>query len=121
APLPILRLGLADDEPIGVEALARLGEELYDDDPTGRLHDGQTLSVVEVDGNRVLRLALPGVDGGGELDLGRRGDDLYLGVGPYRRVVTLPDTLRTRPVVGAGFDDGVLSVRFGPREEGDVG
>lgn len=117
APVPILRLGLADDEPIGVEPLRRLGAELYDDDPTGRLHDGQTLSVTDVDGERVLRLSLPGVAGGSELDLGRRGDDLYLRVGPYRRVVTLPDTLRTRPVVGAGFDDGVLSVRFGPRDQ----
>lgn len=117
APVPILRLGLADDEPIGVEPLRRLGAELYDDDPTGRLHDGQTLVVDDEGDDRVLRLSLPGVAGGSELDLGRRGDDLYLRVGPYRRVVTLPDTLRMRAVVRAGFDDGVLSVRFGPREQ----
>jgi arsenite-transporting ATPase len=113
-PLPVLRLHLADDEPVGIEPLRRLGGELYDDDPTARLHDGRPIAVGDDGGDRVLVVALPGADDGAEVDLGRRGDDLYLRVGTHRRVVSLPDTLRARPVTGARLRDGALSVRFGP-------
>ncbi|MEM9034440.1 MAG: TRC40/GET3/ArsA family transport-energizing ATPase [Actinomycetota bacterium] len=117
APLPVLRLALADDEPVGIEALAALGIELYDDDPTARLHEGRPISVLDDGHERVLVLALGAADEE-EVDLGRRGDDLYVRVGTRRRVVTLPDTLRTRPVVGARLRDGSLSVRFGtPRSD----
>ncbi|MET8751591.1 ArsA-related P-loop ATPase [Streptomyces sp. NPDC004667] len=50
----------------------------------------------------------------GELDLVRRGDELLLAVGPYRRIVPLPSALRRCTVSGAALDDGVLRVRFTP-------
>lgn len=49
-----------------------------------------------------------------ELDLVRRGDELLLAVGPYRRIVPLPSALRRCTVSGAALDDGVLRVRFTP-------
>ncbi|GLW57249.1 hypothetical protein Kpho01_52600 [Kitasatospora phosalacinea] len=58
-------------------------------------------------------LPLPGADRG-ELELLRRGDELVLGVGGYRRVLALPSALRRCTVSGAGLADGVLSVRFTP-------
>ena len=33
-------------------------------------------------------------------------------VGPYRRAIVLPDSLRRRSVVGASLDGGTLAVRF---------
>ncbi|MET9800805.1 ArsA-related P-loop ATPase [Streptomyces sp. NPDC006368] len=48
------------------------------------------------------------------LGLVRRGDELVLTVGPFRRIVPLPSVLRRCTVSGAGLADGVLSVRFAP-------
>ena len=46
-------------------------------------------------GRTTLSLDLPFADRD-DLELGRRGDELLVRVGPYRRAVTLPDSLRTQ-------------------------
>ncbi|MBT2386866.1 ArsA family ATPase [Streptomyces sp. ISL-11] len=65
------------------------------------------------DGVLVWRLPLPGADRDA-LDLIRRGDELIVGVGPFRRVLPLPSALRRCTVSGAGLRDGALCVRFTP-------
>ncbi|MGI5351927.1 ArsA family ATPase [Streptomyces sp. CA-250714] len=65
------------------------------------------------DGKLVWHLPLPGAERD-ELELVRRGDELTVGVGPYRRVLPLPSALRRCRVSGAGLKGGVLSVRFTP-------
>ena len=65
------------------------------------------------EGVLVWRIPLPGADRS-DLDLVRRGDELALGVGPYRRTVALPSALRRCTVAGAALRDGVLAVRFAP-------
>ncbi|MGH3311989.1 MAG: ArsA family ATPase, partial [Streptomyces sp.] len=49
-----------------------------------------------------------------ELDLVRRGDELILTVGPYRRILPLPSALRRCRVVGAALEAGELRVRCEP-------
>ncbi|MEU3603819.1 ArsA-related P-loop ATPase [Streptomyces sp. NPDC006798] len=49
-----------------------------------------------------------------DLGLVRRGQELVLTVGPFRRIVPLPSALRRCTVSGAGLTDGVLTVRFTP-------
>ncbi|WP_037785440.1 ArsA-related P-loop ATPase [Streptomyces sp. AA1529] len=68
------------------------------------------------DGRLVWQLPLPGADRD-ELELVRRGDELTVGVGPYRRVLPLPSALRRCRVSGAGLKGGVLGVRFTPDPE----
>ncbi|WP_441246515.1 ArsA-related P-loop ATPase [Kitasatospora sp. McL0602] len=65
------------------------------------------------DGLLVWQLALPGADRA-DLELVRRGDELVVGIGAYRRTLPLPAALRRCTVAGAGLADGVLSVRFAP-------
>lgn len=65
------------------------------------------------DGLLVWHLALPGADRT-ELELVRRGDELVVGLGGYRRLLPLPAALRRCTVSGAGLTDGVLAVRFAP-------
>lgn len=67
----------------------------------------------ESDGVLVWRIPLPGATKQ-ELGLVRRGDELVLTTGPFRRVVPLPSALRRCTVSGAGLADGLLSVRFTP-------
>ncbi|MEU9126764.1 ArsA-related P-loop ATPase [Kitasatospora sp. NPDC048540] len=65
------------------------------------------------DGLLLWHLPLPGADRS-ELELVRRGDELVLGVGGYRRILLLPSALRRCTVSGAGLADGVLTLRFAP-------
>ncbi|MFF1556935.1 ArsA family ATPase [Streptomyces sp. NPDC058279] len=65
------------------------------------------------DGVLVWAIPLPGARKA-DLDLVRRGDELLLAAGPYRRIVPLPSALRRCGVSGAALADGVLRVRFTP-------
>ncbi|MBV2355584.1 ArsA family ATPase [Streptomyces sp. J2-1] len=68
------------------------------------------------DGVLVWHIPLPGAIRD-ELDLIRRGDELVVGVGPFRRIVPLPSALRRCTVAGAGLRDGGLRIRFAPDPE----
>jgi arsenite-transporting ATPase len=115
APIPVLRVDLAPQELVGVERLRAFAEALYaDEDPSGRLHEGATLTVERRGAAMVLRLALPGATKD-DLDLAQHDDELLVRVGPYRRAIVLPDSLRRRPVSSAKLVDGSLEVRFGAR------
>ncbi|MEU7583375.1 ArsA-related P-loop ATPase [Streptomyces sp. NPDC041068] len=61
----------------------------------------------------VWHIPLPGVVRD-ELGLIRRGDELVVTAGPFRRIVTLPSALRRCTVAGAGLREGELRVRFAP-------
>lgn len=113
APLPILRAELAADEPVGIARLRDFGGRLYGDlDATAVLHAGEPLSVTREGDCYQLVLELPFADRD-DLELGRHGDELLVRVGPYRRSVMLPDSLRRRPVTGANLRAGALRVTFG--------
>ncbi|MEV6011631.1 ArsA-related P-loop ATPase [Streptomyces sp. NPDC051976] len=58
-------------------------------------------------------LPLPGATREG-LDLVRRGDELVVDAGGFRRIVPLPSALRRCTVSGAALRDGALRVRFTP-------
>lgn len=113
APLPILRAELAPEELVGIDRLRAFAEVLYRDlDPTAVLHGGEPMRVEATEDGFVLVQELPFADRD-ELELGRRGDELLVRIGPYRRAVMLPDSLRRRPVLDASLRDGVLRVAFG--------
>ena len=117
APLPVLKVELAPTELIGLEALRGFGARVYGElDAAGRLHEGQPLRIARRGGRTSLSLELPFADRD-DLELGRRGDELLVRVGPYRRAITLPDSLRRRPVVDATLRKGRLNVVF----EGSAG
>jgi arsenite-transporting ATPase len=113
APLPLLRARLAEDEIVGVDRLRRFGKELYAKvDPLAVLHDHDPIEVVADGDERVLVLELPFADRD-DVEVGRRGDELLVTVGPYRRALVLPDSLRRREVTAAKLRKGKLRVRFG--------
>ena len=112
APLPVLKVELAPEELIGVDALRGFGDRVYGDlDAAAILYDGQPLRITRRNGRTTLVLELPFADKG-DLELGRRGDELLVKVGPHRRAVTLPDSLRSRAVLDATLKQGKLRVSF---------
>ncbi len=114
APLPVLRARLAEEEVVGVERLRRFGTEVYGQvDPLAVLHDHEPLRVRKKgEDDYRLSLDLPFAEHD-DLDVGRRGDELIVRVGPYRRSLLLPDSLRRREVTGATLRKGRLRVSFG--------
>ncbi|GAA0656839.1 ArsA-related P-loop ATPase [Kitasatospora atroaurantiaca] len=95
--------------------LEGMAAELYGDgaQPVPRETPWRVEDRLAEDGLLVWHLALPGADRA-DLELVRRGDELVVGIGAYRRIVLLPSALRRCTVSGAGLADGVLSVRFAP-------
>ncbi|MBQ0985081.1 ArsA family ATPase [Streptomyces sp. F63] len=65
------------------------------------------------EGVLVWRVPLPGA-GRGDVELVRRGDELVVAAGPFRRIVPLPPALCRCSVSGAGLSGGELRVRFAP-------
>ncbi len=111
-PLPILRAGWFDTEMVGVDQLRELAETLFADrDPGEIFYVGKTQEIFEDGDDFILRLPLPNV----ELDkvkLTKRGDELFVVIGNFKRELLLPAALAHRPAAGAVFSDGVLSIRF---------
>jgi len=112
APVPVLRSELKAVEPLGLEALGCFADQLYGDlDPLAVLHRGETLRVETHEGGRRLVQALP-FTSRDELSLSRRADELIVSVGPYRRAILLPDSLRSRTVTDARLVGDDLVVEF---------
>jgi arsenite-transporting ATPase len=112
APLPVLRAELAADELVGLDRLRDFAGDLYRaHDVAAVLHEGEPLEIVRQGDDYVLVQELP-FAAGDDLELGRLGEELLVRVGPYRRSLLLPDTLRHRVVGEASLDDGVLRVVF---------
>jgi arsenite-transporting ATPase len=112
APLPVLRAELAPDELVGVDALRRFGAVLYGEiDAAAVLHEGEPVRVERRARDYLLSLQLPFADRD-ELDLGRVDGELLVRVGPYRRAIVLPDSLRRRSVGGALMVGDRLEITF---------
>jgi arsenite/tail-anchored protein-transporting ATPase len=116
SPVPVFTSRLFDEEMVGERLLQRLCEEVYEDaDPAAILHMDEPMRVKKQDGNMVLELKLPYADG--RLDLSRKDEDLIVTVGSYRRAVMLPQSLRRRSVVDAGFEGQLLRITFEGEDE----
>jgi arsenite-transporting ATPase len=112
ADVPRLRVRLFDDEMIGVDRLRRLARELYgDSDPIADFHATSPFRIVEGEGGVTMELDVPFAEKA-DLDVYRKGNELYIQLGPYRRSFLLPDALHRREVTRAKLDGGRLSVSF---------
>src|SRR3954464_6011564 len=96
SPLPVLKAHLAGDELVGLDRLRSFAVEVYGDlDAAAVLHDTDPMRIKKKDDGYVLTQELPFADHD-DLEIGRRGDELLVRIGPYRRAILLPDSLRRR-------------------------
>jgi len=112
-PLPIIPVRLFDREMVGLDLLAEMGRELYgdEDDGTRLLHRDEPIRVRKRGTSYVLMMNLPFADRT-DLDVFRKGDELFIRLGPYKRNLILPQTLQRLEVQDASFVEGRLEVRF---------
>ncbi|MDX1450410.1 MAG: ArsA family ATPase, partial [Acidimicrobiia bacterium] len=108
-----LRLRLFDDEMVGVDRLRQMADELYGDvDPVADFEAVSPFHLREDGDDVVVEMEVPFASRE-ELDVMRRGTELAITVGPYRRSLVLPDSLQRRPVTHAALAGGKLRIRFG--------
>ncbi len=112
APVECRTVGLAREEVVGVAALRQIGSELYGrSDPARALRAESPMKLSGTGNRRELSVRLPFVDRG-DLEVGQVGSDLFVRVGPYRRAVALPDSLRRFELSEATLRDETLHVVF---------
>jgi len=111
--LPLLKAPLFGNEVGGLEALRKLGNELYGDrNPADKMFDGRTHTIESNgDGSFVLIVPLPFANKE-DMDLYRSRDELTLRVGPYRRNIVLPYALWDLEIGDARFEQSTLRIQF---------
>ena len=115
-PLPIWEAPHYPYDVTGLERLGQLGRELFQQaDPTKVFFRGSTQEIVKEGDEYLMRLPLPHVEIG-KVGITKRGDELFISIGNFKRDMILPMTLAERPAKRAVFKNGVLEVRFGPPE-----
>jgi arsenite-transporting ATPase len=111
-PIPILTARLYDREMFGLEALGALAEDIFDEvEPLGVLFRGATHDIVKNGDGYDIVFHLP-LAQKRNVDLSKKGAELLVKVGNYRRSILLPDALARLPAAGASFEEGSLKVRL---------
>ena len=117
SPIPIFKARLFDREMYGLEALEALGEDVFGDGDPLRLHfRGTAHEIVKRNGGYDVVLNLPLAERK-SVDLSKKGAELLIRVGNYRRNVLLPDSMARLKATGAKIEDDKLRVGLG---DGDV-
>jgi arsenite-transporting ATPase len=111
-PLPILQAPLRPREPIGVEALAALGRDLYGErDPAALLARNRPLRLEKRGAHTVLSIELPGV-ALDEVEVTACAGDLLLSVRDAQRRIALPRSLAGHRIEAARLEAGVLEIEL---------
>jgi arsenite-transporting ATPase len=113
APVPILQARLFDREMVGLRLLAEMAEEVYGDrDAIAVLFRDHPIRVRKRETGYLLTLRLPFASRD-EIDIHRRGEELYVRVGSYKRNLILPQTLKRLIVREANVAGDRLEIEFG--------
>jgi arsenite-transporting ATPase len=113
SPVPIFRARLFDREMYGLESLAALAEDVFgEEDPLRVFFRGAAHEIVKSNGGYEVVLNLPLIEKE-SVDLSKKGAELLIRVGGYKRNVLLPDSMVRLKATGAKVDGDKLRVRLG--------
>lgn len=112
-PLPLFRAPYYSHEVVGLDALSQLANDCFgEQDPSQVFYKGALQEINEQsDGSFKLRLPLPFVTGG-DVKLRKRGDELFVTVGNFKREMILPTVLAKRKAVSGRLNEGFLEITF---------
>ncbi len=119
-PLPLWTAPYYPYEVVGLDALRQLALDTFGDEDPGQIfYRGILQEVVEgADDTFVLRLPLPFVEGG-NVRLRKRGDEMFITIGNFKREMILPNVLAKRRAGTGRLVNGVLEIEFLPYERQD--
>jgi len=119
-PLPLWDVPYYTDEVVGMAALSRLARDCFgDQDPCQIFYRGLLQEIIEVDDGYLLRLPMPFVKSS-EVRLRKRGDEMFITIGNFKREMILPTVLARLRATGGRLIDGVLEIRFVPQEVAEL-
>ena len=112
SPVPVFKARLFEREMYGLEALAALAEDVFDDeDPLRVFFQGAAHDIVKSKGGYEVVLNVPLVDKK-SVDLSKKGTELLVRIGSYKRNVLLPDSMVSLRAAGAKIEGDKLRVRL---------
>ncbi|MEZ4675666.1 MAG: hypothetical protein R2932_15660 [Caldilineaceae bacterium] len=95
-----------------MEQLDALAASLFGErDPGEIFFVGKSQEILEEGEDYVLQLPLPHVELS-KVKMTKRGDELFISIGNFKREMLLPAILAQRNAGGAVFNNGMLQVRF---------
>lgn len=114
-PLPLFHAPYYAEEVVGLPALERLGLDCFGEaDPGQIFYSGRLQEIMEQpDGGYLLRLPLPHVTSD-SVRLRKRGDEMFITVGNFKREMILPTVLAKRRAAGGRLKEGILEIEFLP-------
>ncbi len=113
APVPVKRIPLFTHEVLGRDRLQELGGVLYPDgeDPAAVTRTERPYTFVKQDGHYEVRVLLPFATKG-EIGLFKKGDELVVEVGTFRRHIGLPTSMSALTPARARLEHRVLTVEM---------
>jgi arsenite-transporting ATPase len=114
-PLPLWRAPYYADEVVGIAALSRLASDCFgNEDPGQVFYRGAVQEFIELpDGGYRLRIPMSFVTSG-DVRLRKRGDEMFITIGNFKREMILPGVLAKRKAVAGVLRDGALEIDFSP-------
>jgi arsenite/tail-anchored protein-transporting ATPase len=118
SPLPLWRAPYYAHEVVGIEALSQLANDCFgDNDPGDVFYRGKLQEIIELaDGGLQMRIPMPFVTGD-NVKLRKRGDEMFITIGSFKREMILPMVLAKRKAAGGRLRDGTLEIDFLPLAE----
>ena len=112
SPLPIRSVPLFSQEAVGMEMLKQTATELFAaDDPLQLFYDGRSQAVQRNAEGYILAIDLP-FGQKGKIDVVKRGDELTIRIGAYRRNIVLPMVLARLTPGTARLEEQTLRIPF---------
>ncbi len=112
APLPIWEAPYYSRDILGVERLGELAHTIFgEQDPTQVFYKGAVQEVTREGDGYVLRLPLPHVEMN-KVQMTKRGDEMTIEIGNFKRDITLPAILASREASVARLANKALEIHF---------
>jgi arsenite-transporting ATPase len=113
-PVPVRRVPMFQEEVVGLDRLERLADVLaaFDPHPAAVSRAERPYAFERRDGRHQVRVSMP-FAAKGEVGLFKKGDELVLEVGVFRRHIGLPTSLAALQPLRATFEDRTLVVELG--------
>ncbi|MEM0021986.1 MAG: ArsA family ATPase [Archaeoglobaceae archaeon] len=109
-PVPTIFVPFQRSEIVG-EKLYELADKIFDFDPTKRLISGKPMKI-EKDGDTfVLKIQAPFIRKE-EIEIYRRGNELIVIAGQWKRTIFLPQALSLKDTIGASFNNNEIQIKF---------
>jgi arsenite-transporting ATPase len=112
-PVPLFRAPFYQTEVLGYDKLLELGRVLYGDrDPKDVFYLRRPIEFTKEGDNNVVRIHLPFVEKK-EVDLTKKGEELFIRIGNFKKSIILPRTFATLEPKKARLREEYLAIDFG--------